>query len=353
MPRGTQLSQLRDMTKAEIGFSQTVGTAVDLEIDTLLSNKQKWLGSKWNWPFLETRYPVAVGPGARYVNVPNMNFERPVLVEVKWSTIWQDVDYGIGSQEFNYLDSDVGSQQDPVLRWTFAGELVIPPPTTAVTLATSGNGSPPGTASYAVTYVTPFGETTVSPATAITFNNIANIILTNIPIAPSGVIEGVAYPDVTMRKIYRTKLANPTGPLFLLFSIADNTTTTINDPGTQDQFLGVQAPLYSNAESTVMEIWPLPASAQQMQFTGQRLLNSLVADTDTADLDDMLLVLFVAAEMLRRRKMQDADLKLSMANSQLAAVRSNYPRRTRDVNLGGRRDGEYNKITPFRVIAVH
>lgn len=340
------------MVKAEIGFNQKVGTASDNEINTLTSNKQKWLASKWDWPFLETRFDIQATPGLRYVNVPNCNFERPPTVERFWSNLWDGVDYGIGSEEFNYLNSDQGVQQDPVLRWTFAGQLEIPAPATAPTLATTGSGSFGGAYSYVVTFITPFGETTISPIAQLTVIAVAGINLSAIPTGPFGVIEGVTYPPITARNIYRTKAVGGTS-LFLLTTLSNNTATTFADT-TPDAGLGSQVPpTYNTAEATVMEIWPIPVSPQIVRFTCQRNLNPLISDTDTADLDDILLTLFVAAEMLERRKQSDAQLKLSMANAQLTAVRSNYPRRTRKVKLNGWRDGDYNKVVPMTIIAVH
>lgn len=350
--RGTPLAKLRDMFKGEVGSNQTVGTASDKEINTLLSNKQKWLASKWDWPFLKQRYTVTVSPSQRYVNVPNMNWERPVLVEVKWTSIWQKVDYGIGSQEFNYLDSDLGNTQDPVMRWDMTGQLEIPAPTTAPTVANSATAGSLGAGaySYLVTFVTPFGETSAGPVSANTTPGLnKSIDLTLIPVAPQGTVEGVSFPEVTARNIYRTTSAGSSYKF--LASINDNLTTTYHD-GAADATLGSAPPTYSTAEATVMEIWPLPVSQQQMMFTGQRLLNPLEADTDTADLDDMLLVLYVAADWLARKKQADAGAKLREAELQLNSVRSNYPRRTRKVNLAGKPNGAVHKIVPFKIIAV-
>lgn len=351
--RGTSLAQLVNMLKAEVGFNQAQGVAMDTEFQTLLANKQKWLSSKWDWPFLQVRADVGVGPGARYVNVPNLNWERPVQSEVQWSNIWQDVEYGITSEQFNYLDSDQGQQLDPVMRWTFAGQLEVAPPASAPTLGIGPTGVLNGAYSYVVTYVNQFGETTQGPVSAtisgVAINN-KQIALTNIPIAPQGVVEGVAYPEVTARNLYRTVAGGSS--YFLVTSINDNVTTTYND-NIADANLGVAPPIYSNAEATVMEIWPLPVSQQKLRFTGQRVLNPLVALTDTADLDDMLLVLYVAAELLQRRKSADAGTKLQAAQAQLVAVRSNYPRRYQTVNLGGCPEGEKLKIVPFRIVAVH
>lgn len=62
------------------------------------------------------------------------------------------------------------------------------------------------------------------------------------------------------------------------------------------------------------EVWPLPATnGLRMRFTGTRLLRPLVADTDVADLDDDLIVLFAAVEQLGRRDAKDAKAKENIA----------------------------------------
>jgi hypothetical protein len=50
------------------------------------------------------------------------------------------------------------------------------------------------------------------------------------------------------------------------------------------------------------EIWPIPSSnAQSIQFTGIRNLRPLIADGDVADLDDQMITLTVAAEILAKQ----------------------------------------------------
>lgn len=76
--------------------------------------------------------------------------------------------------------------------------------------------------------------------------------------------------------------------------------------------------------ATQIEVWPVPASdGAKVWFMGYRPLSSLIKDDDTADLDDQLIVLFAAAELLGRQKSQDAELKLSLAQAYLADLRAN------------------------------
>lgn len=65
--------------------------------------------------------------------------------------------------------------------------------------------------------------------------------------------------------------------------------------------------------STQYEVWPIPASAQTLRFWGLATVGALSADGDTAKLDDLLIVLFAAAEKLARMKQPDAAAKLKRA----------------------------------------
>lgn len=84
-----------------------------------------------------------------------------------------------------------------------------------------------------------------------------------------------------------------------------------------------------------IEIWPIadincdPTTMDgTLKFTGIRNLRPLVADSDRADLDDRLIVMFAAAEMLARSKSSDAQVKLDMANRIYARIRGGLmPRR--------------------------
>lgn len=82
-------------------------------------------------------------------------------------------------------------------------------------------------------------------------------------------------------------------------------------------------------EDDMIEIWPIPdtdgnASTLEgvIKFTGIRELKPLVKDSDRADLDDRLLVLYAAAEHLASKNAPDAKLKLEAANRRFVQMRS-------------------------------
>lgn len=224
MPRGTKLSRVREMTKAELGISLSQTLSADnLRVSWLIHNKQILLVDLFDWPFLEVRSDVAIVPNTTLYTAPtNIDFERPVRVEVDWNTTWQELDYGVGSDQYNVLDVDV--VQDPVQRWRF------------------------------------------------------------------------------------------------------NTTTQI-------------------------EVWPKPATAQTLRFTGLRPLTTLRNGPDTAfddnallDLDDLLIALSVASDELARLKKPDAEIKRNYAAERLRAIRAAYPNRITNVIMGGSQVDDYREL---------
>jgi hypothetical protein len=87
-------------------------------------------------------------------------------------------------------------------------------------------------------------------------------------------------------------------------------------------------------ENEQIELWPIPSqngSASPLtgavRFTGIRKLRPLVAESDVADLDDTLLVLYSAAEILAREKAADAGLKLQLAEQHYRRLKARNAKR--------------------------
>jgi hypothetical protein len=254
--------------------------------------------------------------------------ERPLLVEVKYSSRWQDVLVGIGSEEFNYRDSDLSETQDPILKWQPTDVVELAAPSVAGMTSTSTPGAQ--SFNYKVTLTTEIGETDPSSAFAVASVNPPNtnaITLFGIPTDSQNYASG--------RKIYRSKNGAPT-VFFLLATLSDNTTTTYVDTTADAALPATQAPTLNTAELTIFEVWPVPALAQTLRFTGQRPVRALSADTDNADLDDVLLVLSVAFDRLMLLKRDAAAQTMAQrAQERFRALRAVYPTRTRDVIVGG------------------
>lgn len=84
-----------------------------------------------------------------------------------------------------------------------------------------------------------------------------------------------------------------------------------------------------------MEIWPLPVdNSQTVQIRGIRKLRPLIADSDVADLDDTLIVLTVAAEMLLKQGNANAPLVKKAATDHLFTLRGNLKGASRTRRMG-------------------
>lgn len=101
---------------------------------------------------------------------------------------------------------------------------------------------------------------------------------------------------------------------------------------------------YYNADSGAdqIEIWPIPASNgdagtlnNYILFEGVRSLNPLIASSDRADLDDLTIVLFAAAELLAARGAKDAEMKLRMAQAQFNRLKANGANNRGMIVMGG------------------
>jgi len=96
-----------------------------------------------------------------------------------------------------------------------------------------------------------------------------------------------------------------------------------------------------NSDGTTFEVWPIPSTAQTIRFHGQRPITSLQTagaydPAKALDLDDLLVVLFVAANRLARTKQADAQLTLARAQARLQMLRVSGPALfARDTILGG------------------
>lgn len=86
---------------------------------------------------------------------------------------------------------------------------------------------------------------------------------------------------------------------------------------------------------TQIEVWPLPATAQTLRIQGLRELRPLISNSDTADLDDQLIVLFAAANILQAKEADDWQQKLSAANSRFSRLKGRSKGGTEMTTYGG------------------
>jgi hypothetical protein len=148
-PLGIALAKL----KARLNYPPTlsVNSAEDCRLAALLSQEQQWAADQWDWPTLDEWWDIALAPNQRYYAIPTnadygqqglpWNKRRTLWVNRKYSSTWEELEYGISEQEFNFIDSDIGQTNDPVLRWDYNGTAQIelwPIPASAYTVRFRG-----------------------------------------------------------------------------------------------------------------------------------------------------------------------------------------------------------------------
>lgn len=101
------------------------------------------------------------------------------------------------------------------------------------------------------------------------------------------------------------------------------------------------------------EIWPIPASdSQQIQFTGIRNLRPLVADSDVADLDDQMIVLTVAAEILASQQNANAKMVAGLAQERFRRMKGRAGAGASRMRRMGMRSGPVDRRFPITVHAA-
>jgi len=124
--RGKTLAEIRQQLKAEIGDDMSTSSE-DARYDLLLATAQQELATAWDWSFLRVKAgeaDVDVPIGSRFLTMPLLNLDREVKAECFFNNYWQCVPHGIGSDEYNLYDSDLGEVQDPIQRWQEISETV-------------------------------------------------------------------------------------------------------------------------------------------------------------------------------------------------------------------------------------
>ncbi len=103
-----------------------------------------------------------------------------------------------------------------------------------------------------------------------------------------------------------------------------------------------------------IELWPIPSVAQTIELAGLLPLTQMVNNSDTCVIDDLVLVLFTAAEILARKGSGDMAAKAAKAKAALDSLRASYPSRFETLNLAGARPslGEFYRTNNQRPVVA-
>lgn len=97
----------------------------------------------------------------------------------------------------------------------------------------------------------------------------------------------------------------------------------------------------------MLEVWPIPIqNGGTLRLNGVRALRPLIADSDRADLDDTLIILYSAARILARQKSPDAGQVLEEAKAHYRALRG-QPVATKQTFIMGAHDPDDDCLDGF------
>lgn len=216
MARGTSLGELTTQLRVAARYDPNPALSLNMVplMQQTLKDTQERLYDEFDWPFLKVRRDKTMAAGQRYYDIPtDLNLERIIAVDIRYSGKWLPVERGITLDHYNAQDSDDDIRLDPVVRW-----------------------------------------------------------------------------DVT-------------------------------DTGDGEQ----------------IEVWPIPATdGALLRFTGIRKLNALIATADRADLDDQLIILFSAGELLGGAKNPAAQIKFAQGKKRKETLQGRVTKtRNNTFVLGG------------------
>jgi hypothetical protein len=127
----------------------------------------------------------------------------------------------------------------------------------------------------------------------------------------------------------------------------------LTTPATQDPLMKWR---YKPGDNSKFEVWPLGASASQtMRFEGQRKLTSLrtvgdvIDPTKTLDLDDRLLVLSVAINVLTAKEDPSVKVKSDKLNALWQVLRASESKQNRSFPLGETHKTNTRRVVPITV----
>ena len=325
MARGIALSVLVANLRKESGRSATAiaNADEDAKLKTMLARIQEFYYDDYDWPHLSVLRSMALVVNTRFYPFPSdMVMENIEALWVKDSSRYLPLDRGVSFDQYNVYDS--------LLAVAATGTVTV-----------DGGTSNPGTNKITAidvnsvdVLVTDVDWTTSHAATAA-------LIATQINSTTSS-------PDYTATSsgavvTITAKVAVGTGANAFTVSATvagDVTTTDVAmasgvdaEQGGPIQHWDIREDDEASAER--IEVWPVPSAEDTFWITGKRNLTAFTADSDTCDLDDQLLVMTAAAELLARSDKKDGEAKAAAAKLRYAQSKKNSKKSSGPIMMRG------------------
>lgn len=118
--RGTTLNSLVQMLRRELRVAESpaLGKNTREMHEHFLRSTQERLHREYKWPHMKVYRDVVMAAGERYYAFPDgISLEDAVKGFSIYTTNFTPLDFGIGPDQYNQFNSDIGQRNDPVLRW--------------------------------------------------------------------------------------------------------------------------------------------------------------------------------------------------------------------------------------------
>lgn len=326
MARGVALSALVTQLRLETGRSSTAVANADEkeQLEHLLRTKQEFYYDDYDWPHLNVYRRLTPVTNQRFYTFPSdMNFEAVEGLFIKDSGTYTPLPRGIDFGQYNAHDSlqaraatgtvtvDGGTSSAGVNKVTAIDVNSVDVLGASVDWTTSHAA----TAALLAAQINTFASTPEYTATA----SGAIVTITAKITAGAGVntftVAATVAGDVTTTDV----------------AMASGVNAEQSDPPEGWELLEDD-----ETDAEAIEIWPVPSSSDaELWLVGKRALGDLLVDADTALLDDQLLVLTAAAELLVKSKKADAQVKAVAAGRRYLQMKARSKAAARPFILRG------------------
>jgi len=303
MAIGTTLGKLRQMLNVEVGeeMDETISPARIQINNQLLNNQQAFLVGQHAYLRGKTRVSLALSPLQQFIPVSSLvngtplnqliDLDRPETTEfINFSNFRYRLTFGIGQMEYNIYNSSYGIAGVPCMKWDMVNvQQAIPDPGSVYP------GTPPATLQY------------------------------------TGLVAGGSYQWIPgVNEVQLTYNGLDYTAQDVITAVYGASTATITGQGTGAAFTG-----QLNTIGPQIEVWPIPSVPQTLELAGTLPVNLMENDSDVCVIDDLVLVLFTAAEILQRSGQADYAAKAGKAKAHLDSIKGSFPIKSERFNISG------------------
>jgi hypothetical protein len=325
MAVGTTLTTLLAQLRAETSRSLTAGAGAneDAKLTQKLNRTQRVYYDDYDWPHLNVQRLITLAANKRFHPFPS-DMDRDAVMEahVRDGGIYRSLRRGIGVEQYSWYDS-LGAAATCSFTITAGTASAGVNKISSITIdgnelldsAEDWTGSHAMTAAAVATQINDFTGDTNYKATSIG----AVVTITAI-LGTAGDANDLTLTVTEAGDVETT---------------ADTVTAGQEDPETGPAITHWDIVEDDATDAPAIEVWPVPALDDTLILSGKRAPGTLSTGSDTAVLDDHLLVLTVASEVLAREDKKDSDALASAAQRRYTQLKRTAQAGSGTVNMTG------------------